>query len=117
LQDAVATSTCHAEYQAAYLAVAKGTVLRRLLRDLGALAPGPTRICEDNDSCIAVSENPFGDKRVRHMAMKYHYVREQVAAGNFRLVSVSSRQQLADLLTKPHPLPRHRELRGFLQGA
>ncbi|GMJ10072.1 hypothetical protein HRI_004676400 [Hibiscus trionum] len=42
---------------------------------------------------------------MKHVALYYHFIREQVQNGHLRVSHVSSFDQLADVLTKP--LSRH----------
>ena len=42
--------------------------------------------------------------------MHYHYVRQQLEDGNFGILYVPTADNLADLLTKHLPKPRHLEL-------
>jgi hypothetical protein len=88
--------------------------LRVLLRDLGFEQNGPTIIMEDNQGCIALSENPINHRRTKHIDVRYHYTRERVEAGAVKLVYVPTEWQLADLLTKPLEAPRLAKLRKLL---
>lgn len=45
---------------------------------------------------------------MKHLALDYHFIRNQVQAGNLRVSHVSTHDQLADSLTKP--LSRQRYL-------
>ena len=38
---------------------------------------------------------------MKHVALDYHFVREQVTTGHLRVLHVHSQDQLADMLTKP----------------
>jgi hypothetical protein len=40
---------------------------------------------------------------MKHVAIDYHFLRDQVQTGVLRVAHVSSADQLADLLTKPLP--------------
>ena len=40
---------------------------------------------------------------MKHVALDYHFIREQVQSGLLRVAHVSSAGQLADALTKPLP--------------
>ena len=41
--------------------------------------------------------------RMKHVAIDFHFIRDQVQNGVLRVVHVSSEDQLADALTKPLP--------------
>ena len=102
IQSCIATSTCHAEYMAAYKAVIFAVWCRGLLEEMGvAKDKDATRIYEDNSAAIALAENPVNHKTTLHFAVKYFYVREQSKAGFIRLVKIGTNDQVADGLSKP----------------
>jgi hypothetical protein len=106
LQQTVALSSTEAEYMAACACTQEAVYLRQLLSDLGASSPGPIVIYEDNQGCIALGHNPIYHKRSKHIAIRYHFVRERIQSGDIKLSYLPTDQQLADLLTKPLPAPR-----------
>ena len=55
---------------------------------------------EDNQGCIAMTENPIIHKRSKHIDIKYHFTRERVEMGEVRLEYVATEHQLADMMTK-----------------
>jgi hypothetical protein len=116
LQDNIATSTCHAELAACYNGVLKLVTFRRLLSDLGFLLPGPSTLFVDNQNSIRVAESPFSNKRVKHVEIRFFYVREQIAAGTVQLAYVPGCDQLADILTKVLKAPRMVDLRRRILG-
>ena len=67
-------------------------------------------ILEDNQGCIALSENPIHHKRTKHIDVRYHYTREKVEDGTIKLEYISTEDQVADLLTKALPQARHHKL-------
>jgi hypothetical protein len=106
LQPTVAISTAEAEYMAACTATQEALHLRQLLEDVGYMQNGATTIFEDNQSCIALGKNPVLHKRTKHVAIKYHFIREKIAEGTINLEYMPTEHQLADMLTKG--LPKHR---------
>ena len=48
---------------------------------------------------------------MKHVAIDYHFIRDQVQSGALRVTHVSSADQLVDALTKPLPRSRFQELR------
>ena len=80
--------------------------LRQLLTGLRFAPTSPTVIFEDNQGCIALSENPVHHKRTKHIDIRFHYTRDLVACGVIILKYISTADQLADLLTKALPAPR-----------
>ena len=55
----------------------------------------------DNTSAIAITENPVQHSRIKHIDIKYHFIREHVMNGTVELHFVLSEKQLVDLFTKP----------------
>jgi hypothetical protein len=99
-QPTVALSSTEAEYMSACAATQEAIYLRVLLKDLGYEQNGPTTIMEDNQGCIAMTENPIIHKRSKHIDIKYHFTRERVEMGEVRLEYVATEHQLADMMTK-----------------
>lgn len=50
-----------------------------------------------------LTRNPIHHAQTKHVAIHYHFVREQVVAGQLEAKFVCSKEQLADALTKPLP--------------
>ena len=50
-----------------------------------------------------LSSKPIFHSRMKHVAVDYHFIRDQVQSGLLQVAHVSSADQLADLLTKPLP--------------
>ena len=69
--------------------------LRQLLSDLKNKPTSPTLILEDNEAAICLSKNPQFHGRAKHIDIKYHFVRQQVANGNIEVIE----DMLADMLT------------------
>jgi hypothetical protein len=62
---------------------------------------GPTNDFCDNQSVVTNSTIPTSTLKKKHNAIAYHHVRESVAADTRRIAKVHSKENLADLLTKP----------------
>ncbi|GKV27057.1 hypothetical protein SLEP1_g36265 [Rubroshorea leprosula] len=102
-QPTVTRSTVEAEYQALASTTAKVTWITYLLRDIGISLPNPPQIFSDNISALHMSINPVFHARTKHIELDYHFVREKVALGTLVTRYIPSRDQVADLLTKPLP--------------
>jgi len=100
-QTSVALSSMEAENMSACAASQEALWLLRLLQEFGCKFSGPVTILEDNEACIAFSKNPGNHDRTKHIDRKYHFVREQVEAGNIILQKIHTSENLADLFTKP----------------
>ena len=99
-QSLVASSTTESEYVAAATASNALIWRRQLLTDLGYDQRGPTVLYMNNQSAIRLAFNPEFHKRTKHIAMKYHIIRNRVKNKQIVLKYVSTNDQLADLFTK-----------------
>ena len=68
----------------------------------------------DNTSVINISKNLVMHSKTKHIAIKYHFVRELVQDKEIRLEYVHSKEKIADILTKPLPQDAFLYLRGKL---
>ena len=85
--------------------------MRQLTAELGNAPSEPITIFEDNQSAIAMSKNPQFHGRSKHIAIKYHFIREQVGKGTVKLVYCPSKEMIADMLTKGLPRVQFQKLR------
>jgi hypothetical protein len=100
-QSIVTTSTTEAEYVAACDGSKEAVWLRKLFEELGCEMIQPTILFEDNNSCIAQTENPLHHKRTKHIDVYYHYTRQMVEEDIVVLKRIDTSDQVADMLTKP----------------
>ena len=68
----------------------------------------------DNTSAINISKNPVMHAKTKHIAIKYHYVRELVEDKQVKMEYVSSKEQIANIFTKALPKDAFEYLRGKL---
>ncbi|GJV19488.1 hypothetical protein Tco_1368508 [Tanacetum coccineum] len=54
----------------------------------------------DSKSAIAISCKPVQHSRTKHIAVRYHFIKEHVEKGTIELYFVKTDYQLADLFTK-----------------
>ena len=99
-QPTVATSSCEAEYRAAFIATIECVWLKRLMVDLDVGQDSPTTIFTNSQSALAVARNLVFHARTKHIEVHYHYVRERLSAGEISLAYVPTQDNLADLFTK-----------------
>jgi len=64
----------------------------------------------DNQGALEPARNHRISERTKHIDVHYHHVRKQLRAGNYGLRYVPTEANLADLITKILPNPRHHEL-------
>lgn len=101
-QGSVALSSCEAEYVALSQATSEGCWIRSILLDLNVIDSGvPIHMYCDNQSAIKVAKNPENHKRLKHVDIRWHFVRDKVANGILKLSHISGNEQTADIFTKP----------------
>jgi len=99
-QSTVSLSSTEAEYIALAHGICEAKWIRHLLNELGIKCNGPTPIYEDNQSCIKVAEEPREHKRMKHVDVKYNFIRDEVAKGEVEIIYKASNEQIADIMTK-----------------
>ncbi|KAJ5497613.1 Reverse transcriptase RNA-dependent DNA polymerase [Penicillium fimorum] len=106
-QACVALSSTESEYIAQALAVQEARWLILLLTELRmndhqyGLLQKPVVIQADNTGAIALAKNPEYHARTKHIAVRYHFLRQEVSAGNVIFEYVTTQLQAADGFTKP----------------
>jgi hypothetical protein len=99
-QNSVALSTAEAEYIAAGHCCAQLLWMRQTLRDYGYKLTKVPLLC-DNESAIRMADNPVEHSRTKHIAIRYHFLRDHQQRGDIEIAYVSTKEQLADIFTKP----------------
>ena len=113
-QNTVETSTFGSEFIAMKIATEMIEGLRYKLRMFGVPIDGPANVFGDNQSVITNASVPESPLKKKHVAICYHRVREACASGTMRIAKEDSETNLADILTKNLPIPRHKELREWI---
>ena len=78
------------------------------MEELESLVPfyNPTpkircKMFEDNRSCIIVTESARLTPRTKHITIKYHHFRSFVKSGAVKIYPIGTKEQVADIFTKP----------------
>lgn len=100
-QHTVALSTCEAEYMALTYAIQEGKFLRQILSDIMINECKPINLFVDNRGSIDLAKNPVNHQRSKHIDIRYHYIRSEVADGIVILHHVASEDNVSDMFTKP----------------
>jgi hypothetical protein len=106
-QSVIALSTCEAEFYAMTETGKELIHLRRLYWELDNAKPFNDKaalksdvIFGDNQSCLKVCKNPSAQNFMKHVDVKYRWIREKVDAKVFYGEYVPSEDNVADMLTK-----------------
>jgi hypothetical protein len=102
-QPVVSRSSVEAEYRAVANGVAEASWPRQLLHELHSPLERATLVYCDYVSAVYLSTNPVQHQRTKHVEIDLHFVRERVAAGDVRVLSVPTTLQFADIFTKGFP--------------
>ena len=73
-QSMITLSTSETEYVALGTATQEAVLLRKLLKDFGALQEQATVVMEDNQGAICIAKNPVAHSRTKHIDVRYHYI-------------------------------------------
>jgi len=74
--------------------------LRQLLQELHIPLKVATVVYCDNVSAVYMTANPVHHRCTKHIEIDIHFVRENVALGEVRVLHVPSQYQFADIMTK-----------------
>ena len=99
-QNLVALSTSEAEYIAAGHCCAQLLWMRQTLRDYGYKLTKVPLLC-DNESAIRMADNPVEHSRTKHIAIRYHFLMDHQQKGDIEISYINTKDQLADIFTKP----------------
>ena len=100
-QSCVALSTAEAEYMSLTSAAQEAIWLNRLLAELHRKDTSrPAIVYDDNQSAISMTRNPQFHGRSKHIAIKYHFIRDETKKGTIDVRYCRSSDMIADILTK-----------------
>ena len=114
LQSIVTLSTTEAEYVAAVSAGQEVIWLRSFLSELGYNMTAPSVLNVDNQSAIAVAKNPEHHGRMKHLDLRFFWLRDQVETKAIGLKYLPTAEMPADVLTKPLDRLRVQGCRGMM---
>jgi hypothetical protein len=81
----------------------EGLWLRNLLRELKLMPSVAIPLHVDNTGAEALSKNPEHHTQTKHINTRFHFIRECVKKDKLSVLHVSTKDMLADMLTKPLP--------------
>lgn len=99
-QDVVSRSSAEAEYRAMADTVTEILWLRNLLPALGVDCTPAITLYSDSLSAIHLAANPVFHARTKQIGMDCHFIRDEILKGVIKTKHVSTKSQLADIMTK-----------------
>ena len=96
-------SSIEAEYCAIADTTSKLFWLRWLIKNLGVSTSSATSLYCDNQSAIHIAHNDVFHEQTKHIEIDCHFIYYHLVHGALKLISISSKDQLADIFTKSHP--------------
>lgn len=100
-QRTVARSSTEAEYRALANATTELIWLQSLLQEIGFFPSSSHVLWCDNLGVTYLTANPIFHARTKHIEIDFHFVRDQVSRQLLQVKFISTKDQIADILTKP----------------
>lgn len=107
-QSSVALSSSEAELVAACEATTLAKFFMTLFQELCLPLQLPITVYEDNSGAIHLANTSIRSKRLKHIDIRYQFINDEVTKGNVMLTKIASELNVADIFTKPLPLPKFR---------
>ena len=111
----IATSSTAAEYMALSDCAKDCAWFKTLFTELGKPIDF-VLLYADSWGAIFNAQNPVTQKGIKHIEIRYHYIREQIEIGTVKLFYVPTNENVADMFTKnlgPNDFTRHRAKLGL----
>jgi hypothetical protein len=114
LQKCNSQSTTESEYVAVAECVKEVLFIKNLVEELSQLVVGPITVHCENQSAIRLIQNPENHLKTKHIAVKYHLTRKLQEEGVIDVVYINTKEQTADIFTKPLPRVNFEKMRNQL---
>jgi hypothetical protein len=98
-QKTVALSSTEAEYMSLSDASRQVVWIKTLLQEIG-LKTDPIPLSGDNQGAIFMASNPVQERRIKHIDIRYHYIRQVVKDKKIELYFIDGSKNPADMFTK-----------------
>ncbi|GKE22330.1 hypothetical protein Tco_1433842 [Tanacetum coccineum] len=99
-QTALAISTTKVEYVSAGKACQQALWMKQALVDYGIRLDDIAIMC-DNKGAIDLTKNSIQQSRTKHIEIHHHFLHDNIQKGNITIEKVMSKDNIADILTKP----------------
>jgi hypothetical protein len=98
----VPSAVAESELGALFINAQAAVPIRATLEELG-YPQGPTTIFCDNTAAISIANKTSRRRRSKAMDMRFHWIQDRIAQGQFKIVWRPSADNLADFFTKTLP--------------
>jgi hypothetical protein len=115
LKKTLALSSCEAEFMGLSDVSREIMWLCKFLKEIGVEYHTPKIFCDSN-SAIYWAEDPVQHQRNKHVELKYYFVRDAVDKELVKLYRINTKNNVADLFTKPATRSMISELLEALMG-
>lgn len=109
-QASISLSSTEVEYRSIRKVNVEITWSARLLEDISVHPLLPVPVYSDSQAAIHIAHNPVFHERTKHVELDCHFVHQQYLSGLISLKFTPSKNQLADLFTKPLSGSSHQSL-------
>ena len=109
-QAVVARSSVEAEFRAMAHGICELLWIKIILDDLKIKWLGPMKLYCDNKSAINIAHNPVQQDRTKHIEVDRLFIKEKMDSGQICTPYISSKDQLADVLTKGLPMSSFQDI-------
>jgi hypothetical protein len=106
----VVTAAMEAEYGALYVNARKAAELVNTLEDLGH-TQRPVKIYCDNKPAVSIANNTAKQKRSKAIDMRFNWIKDRTAQGQFEIIWDKGCNNVADFVTKAHPTKHFQTVR------
>ena len=114
LQSIIAQSTTEAEYISINTATKEAIYIKQLLEELGHFKQSKFPLYTDNNGALLLAKNPVFHERTKHIAVKYHYIRDLISQGIIDLIYIPTKENKSDGFTKPLEKTKFKEFLAHL---
>jgi hypothetical protein len=109
-QPTVELSSMEAEYMAKSLAMRQIIWLWTLTAELGIPYSGSTMLNINNQGAINYSNNVINHSHTEHINIQHHFISKKIISHEMKIQYCTMDDNLANLLTKALPKPKHEDL-------
>lgn len=106
----VVASAAEAEYAALFLNAQAALGERKILADMG-YPQAATPLVSDNNTAVGVANQSVKQRKSKAIAMRFDWIQDRVADGDFTASWAPGKGNLADYFTKPHPVHHYKDKR------